>query len=176
MPEKKSDSSKQPAKEPTLTLTRIFDAPRDLVFKVWTDPKHIVNWWGPGGFTAPYATVDLRVGGALHYCMRGPDGKEYWSKGFFHEIIPPEKIVYTMFFSDKEGNMRTPADCGLGNDFPTEMLDTVTFETLSGNKTRLTLRRSTPLAISKRYMEDQGWNSSLDKFAAELDRISKKKK
>lgn len=172
MPTKKSTSSK----EPTLVLTRVFDAPRELVFKVWTDPRHIVNWWGPGGFTAPYATVDLRVGGALHYCMRGPDGKDYWTKGFFHEIIVPAKIVCTMFFSDKDGNLRSPADYGMAGDFPTEMLDIVTFDELKGNKTKLTIRRSTPLAISKRYMEDQGWNSSLDKLAAELARVSKKKK
>ncbi|HEV8378534.1 MAG TPA: SRPBCC domain-containing protein [Tepidisphaeraceae bacterium] len=165
-----------PSKEPTFVLTRIFDAPRELVFTVWTDPKHIVNWWGPGGFTAPYATVDLRIGGALHYCMRGPDGKDYWTKGFFHEIIVPEKLVCTMFFSDKDGNLRSPADYGMSGDFPTEMLDTVTFAALAGNKTKLTLRRSTPMAISKRYMEDQGWNSSLDKLAAELARIGKKKK
>jgi len=168
-----------PSREPTLTLTRVFDAPRELVFKVWTDPKHIANWWGPGGFTAPYVTVDLRVGGALHYCMRGPDGKDFWTKGFFHEIIVPEKIVCTMFFSDKDGNMRTPADCGLGPDFPTEMLDTVTFDKVAGNKTKLTLRRATPLSISKKYMEDQGWNSSLDKVAAEVARVAelaKKKK
>src|SRR3954463_9760812 len=172
MPTKKSTSSK----EPTLVITRIFDAPRELVFKVWTDPKHIVNWWGPGGFTAPHATVDLRVGGALHYCMRGPDGKDYWTKGFFHEIVVPEKIVCTMFFSDKDGNLRSAADYGMGADFPGEMLDTVTFEKVAGNKTRLTIRRSTPMAISKKYMEDQGWNSSLDKLAAELARVSKKRK
>ena len=171
MPPKKST----PAREPTLVLTRVFDAPRDLVFKVWTDPKHIVNWWGPGGFTAPFATVDLRVGGALHYCMRGPDGKDYWTKGFFHEIVVPEKIVCTMFFSDKDGNFCYPTDYEMAADFPPEMLDTVTFDALSGNRTKLTIRRSTPLAISKRYMEDQGWNSSLDKLAAELARVSKKK-
>jgi uncharacterized protein YndB with AHSA1/START domain len=108
--------------------------------------------------------------------MRGPDGKEYWTKGFFHEIIVPQKIVCTMFFSDKEGSMRSPADCGLGADFPTEMLDTMTFDKLSGNKTRFTLRRSTPLAISKKYMEDQGWNSSLDKVEAEVARVVAKMK
>jgi hypothetical protein len=72
--------------------------------------------------------------------------------------------------------MRSPADYGMTGDFPQEMLDTVTFAALPRNKTRLTLRRSTPLAISKRYMEDQGWNSSLDKLAAELARITKKVK
>ena len=72
-----------------------------------------------------------------------------------------------------------PADCGLGPDFPTEMLDTVTFDKVSGNRTKLTLHRCTPLAISKKYMEDQGWNSSLDKVAAEVARVAssaKKKK
>jgi uncharacterized protein YndB with AHSA1/START domain len=165
-----ADSASEAAGEPTLVITRVFDAPRELVFKVWTDPVHVARWWGPHGFTAPYCTVDLRPGGTFHYCMRAPDGQEYWTKGVYREIVAPERIVSTMYFSDRDGNVVDPARYGLGPDFPSEMLDTVTFDALDGNRTRLTLRRNTPLSVSKRYMEDQGWNQSLDRFAAELAR------
>ena len=159
-----------PTKEPELVITRVFDAPRELVFRVWTDPKHVVHWWGPRGFTAPFIKIDLRVGGSFHYCMRSPDGKEYWTKGVYREIVAPEKIVSTMYFSDKEGNFVEPAHYGFGPDVPSEMLDTVTFSTHEGNKTKLTLHRNTPISISKRYMEDQGWAQSLERFAEELTR------
>ncbi len=164
MAKKKTRSTK----EPELVITRIFDAPREIVFKVWTDPKHVARWWGPRGFTAPFVKIDFRPGGVFHYCMRSPDGRDYWNKGIYREIIVPEKIVSTMFFSDKDGNIVEPSHYGLGPDFPSEMVDTVTFAVYEGNKTKLTLHRNTPVSISKRYMEDQGWNQSLDRFAEEL--------
>lgn len=157
--------------EPELVITRVFDAPRELVFKVWTEPKHVMNWWGPKNFTAPLCTIDFRPGGAFHYCMRSPDGQDYWSKGIYQEIVVPEKIVATMFFSDKEGNFVEPAYYGMGADFPSETLDVVTFEVYEDKKTKLTLHRNKPESIAKRYMEDLGWNQSLDRFAEELARL-----
>jgi len=159
--------------EPRLKLTRIFDAPRELVFKVWTEPRHVLHWWGPKDFTAPFCTIDLRVGGFFHYCMRSPDGRDFWSKGVFREIVVPEKLVTSMWFSDKDGNFLKPTDYGIGSDFPTEMHDKITFDVHKGNKTKFALHRDTPISISKRYMEDQGWGQSLDKFAGELVRASK---
>lgn len=162
------DAKRSSTDEPTLVITRIFDAPRELVFKVWTDPKHVVNWWGPRDFTTPYIKIDFRVGGSFHFCMRAPDGQEYWNKGVYREIVAPERIVSAMYFSDKDGNIVEPTHYGMGSDVPSEMLDVVTFAVHAGNRTKLTLQRNTPLAVSKRYGEDQGWNQSLDRFAAEL--------
>jgi uncharacterized protein YndB with AHSA1/START domain len=158
--------------EPTLVVTRVFDAPRQLVFKVWTDPKHVVHWWGPGNFTVPFVEIDLRPAGAFRFCMRAPDGKDHWNKGVYHEVVAPERIVQSMFFSDPEGNTVPPTYYGMGPDFPYEMRDVITFEVHEGDKTRLTLRRGTPLSISKRYREDQGWSQSLDRFARELARAA----
>ena len=76
-----------------LTITRIFDAPRDLVWKAWTDPEYYKKWWGPTYFTAPISKIDLRVGGKYLSCMRGPDGKDYWSTGVYREIVPLERLV-----------------------------------------------------------------------------------
>ena len=152
-------------KDSDFVITHIFNAPRDLVFKAWTDPQYVARWWGPHGFTAPFCKIDFRVGGSFHYCMRSPDGKEYWTKGTYQEIVVPEKIVSTMYFSDAAGNVVAPTEYGLGPDFPSEMLDIVTFDIYAGDKTKLTLHRNHAASIARRYQEDEGWNQSLERLA-----------
>src|SRR5512139_1991411 len=88
-----------------LVIERIFNAPRELVWKAWTDPEMLVRWWGPKNFTAPACLLDFRVGGKYLYCMRSPEGKDYWSTGTFTEIIPFEKIVQTDSFADEHGSV-----------------------------------------------------------------------
>ncbi len=78
-----------------LVITRVFDAPRDLVFKAWTEPERLMRWWGPKGFTTPFCKVDLRPGGVFHYCLRSPEGRDVWGKGVYREIVEPERIIYT---------------------------------------------------------------------------------
>jgi len=119
-------------------ITREFDAPRDLVFKVWTEPEHLAQWWGPKGFTVKVANVDLRPGGMFHYGMVGPDGSEMWGKFVYREIAPPERMVFTVSFSDENaGTTRHP----MAPTWPREMLNVVTF-TANGEKTTITLRSS----------------------------------
>src|SRR5438874_12824597 len=79
-----------------LVLTRVFDAPRELVFRTWTDPQHVEQWWGPHGFSNPVMEWDARPGGAIRNHMRGPDGTIYPSRGEFLEVVPPERLVFTM--------------------------------------------------------------------------------
>jgi uncharacterized protein YndB with AHSA1/START domain len=109
-------------------MDRLFDAPRELVFQVWSDPKHMAQWWGPKGWTLPVCTMDFRPGGIWHYCMQGPGGEEAWGKATYQEIVPPERIVYLDAFADADGNVIA--------DAPT-MVITVTFSNEQG-KTRLT--------------------------------------
>ena len=86
-----------------MVVTRIFDAPRELVWKAWTDPKYIMQWWGPKGFTAPVCEMDFRVGGKLICCMAAPDGQICgWNAVEYHEIVLHEKIVSSMYFSDSK--------------------------------------------------------------------------
>jgi uncharacterized protein YndB with AHSA1/START domain len=85
-------------------MERVFNAPRDLVFRAWSDPEILKEWWGPKGWTLPVCKVDFRPGGVWHYCMEGPGGEKSWGKGIYSEIVPPEKIVYTDVFSDEDGN------------------------------------------------------------------------
>ena len=147
-----------------LVITRIFDAPRELVWKAWTDPKLVTQWWGPRGFTSPSCEIDLRVGGRYLFCMRAPDGREFWTGGEFTEIVAPERIVAVLFYADKNGKV-APAD---PNDV--EVRDVVTFEQLGGGRTKLTLRRS-----HWDVGEDAGWNEILDKLAAMVAGLAKAK-
>src|SRR5439155_1144130 len=78
---------KRPVDTRALVITRLFDAPRERLWQAWTDPEHVKRWWGPKGFTTPLCTIDLRVGGELLYCMRSPEGKDYWSKNVYREIV-----------------------------------------------------------------------------------------
>jgi uncharacterized protein YndB with AHSA1/START domain len=153
--------------EHEFTITRIFDAPRDLVFKAWRDPRYVAGWWGPQGFITTFCKIDFRVGGTFHYCMRSPDSKEYWNKGEYLEIDTPERIVNTMYFSDADGNFVEPSSYGM-TDFPRKMLDIVTFAVHDAVRTKLILRRNHAERLAERYQEVEGWNQSLDRFAEVL--------
>jgi len=137
-----------------LVITRVFDARRELVWKAWTDPQLVVQWWGPKGFTSPACKIDFRVGGRYFFCMRSSDGWEGWSGGEYTEIQAPERIVSVLFYADENGKVES-AD---GNDV--EVRDVVTFEQLANGQTKLTIRRS--------YWdegEDEGLRESFDKLA-----------
>ncbi|MBN2118957.1 MAG: SRPBCC domain-containing protein [Anaerolineales bacterium] len=155
-----------------LVITRIFDVPRELVWKAWTDPRHFMRWWGPKDFTAPFCEIDLRVGGRYLNCMRSPDGHEYWTTGVYREIVPLEKLVYTDSFGDEEGNVVSAAYYGMSPDFPRETLVTVTFEDYDG-KTKMTLRHSDLPAGEMSEQTGTGWNESFDKLARNLTKKEK---
>jgi uncharacterized protein YndB with AHSA1/START domain len=147
-----------------LIITRLFDAPREIVWKSWTEPEIVMQWWGPKNFTSPSCRIDFRVGGSYLYCMRSPEGKDIWSGGVYREIDKPGKIVCTAGFTDEKGNPVPAASYGMNPDFPAEMLMTVTFDVQAG-RTRLTLRHAGIPAGDSLDMTKAGWNESLDKFA-----------
>jgi uncharacterized protein YndB with AHSA1/START domain len=155
-------------KRRALVIERVFDAPRELVWKAWTDPEMFKRWWGPKDFTVPHCTIDLRVGGKYLYCMRGPDGQDTWATGVYREIVPPERLVKTDSFADAQGNVVPATHYGMGADFPLEMQVTVTFEEYQGNKTKMTLRH---VGLPVGEMSEQtgaGWNESFDKLVEAL--------
>ncbi len=141
---------------PDLVLTRVLDAPRDLVFKAWTEPKHMKLWWGPGGFTNPRCDVDARLGGGMHIDMRGPDGNIYPMSGTFTEFSPPQKLAFTSSALDAAGKPLF------------EVLTTVTFNERQG-KTEVVLEAhvtmKTPAAAPHLAGMSAGWNQSLDRMA-----------
>jgi uncharacterized protein YndB with AHSA1/START domain len=147
--------------EREITITRVFDAPRALVFKAWTDPKHVAQWWGPQCFTNPVCEMDARPGGALRIVMRAPDGGEYPMKGVFREVIAPERLVFTNTAVDNDGNHII------------EGLTTVTFAD-EGGKTKLTLhtRGTAMVDYAAKFLQgmEMGWTQSLEKLTAHLAR------
>ncbi|HET9685736.1 MAG TPA: SRPBCC domain-containing protein, partial [Pseudolabrys sp.] len=88
----------------TVTILRVLDAPRALVWKAWTDPKMMAQWFGPRGFTIPVCELDVRAGGSLRIVMRGPDGQDYPMKGEFREVVAPERLLFTNIATDNDGN------------------------------------------------------------------------
>jgi uncharacterized protein YndB with AHSA1/START domain len=155
------------ADQDAIIITRIFAAPRERVWRAWTDADMLMKWWGPKGFTAPVWKIDPRVGGRYLYDMRSPEGRDYWGTGTYREIVPLERIVATDSFADAEGNVVPASQYGMGDDMPRELLITVTFES-EGGKTRMTLTHIGFPAGKMREMATEGWNESFDKLAENL--------
>ncbi|HKN75478.1 MAG TPA: SRPBCC family protein [Candidatus Acidoferrum sp.] len=164
MAEAKSSSAAGHAQQ-ELILTRILGAPRSLVFRVWTDAKHVQRWWSPRGFTNPVCELDVRPGGLIRIDMRGPDGTIHPMKGVFHEIVEPERLVFTgTALEDEHGKPSL------------EILNTVTFEDFHGI-TKLTLHarlvtkdfKLTPQVAAALAGMEQGWSESLYRLADEIE-------
>ena len=138
-----------------LVITRVFDAPRDLVWKACTEPEHAVHWWGPKGFTVPEIELEARPGGTWRAVLRSPDGKDYPQHGVNREIVPPERLVFTLIW-DEEGP-------------DSEMVCTFTF-TERGGQTEMTFRKG-PFTSSQSYDgEQEGWNECFDRLEQYLEK------
>jgi uncharacterized protein YndB with AHSA1/START domain len=158
-----------PLAAPELVITRVFDAPREAVWRAWTEPGQVQRWWGPKDYTAPACTIDLHVGGRYLFGMRSPEGQDYWSTGVYREIVPHERLVYTDSFADAQGNVVPASHYGMPGDWPLEMEVSVTFEA-HGDRTKMTLRHVGLPAGDMAEMTGAGWNESFDKIAAALAR------
>jgi uncharacterized protein YndB with AHSA1/START domain len=133
-----------------LKIERVFDAPRSLVFKAWTEPEHITKWWGPRGFKSTVLKNEPRPGGAYRIHMRGPDNDDHWSQGVYREFVPPERLVMVGSWADAQGNPTRP-----------ETTLTLLFEDVGG-KTRLTLHNAIFESTTARDAHNSGWSSALD--------------
>lgn len=139
-----------------LVITRVFDAPRDLVFSCWTEREHLEHWEGaPQGFTVTTVEMDLRPGGRYRLCMRSAEGVDHWLQGVYREVVAPDRLVFTHAWLDAAGKP--------GKD----TLVTITF-TSRGNKTELTLCQTGFSSTESRDGHNQGWSSTLDRFAEYL--------
>jgi uncharacterized protein YndB with AHSA1/START domain len=154
-------------------ISRVLDAPRDLVWKCFTDPGHMQQWWGPKGVKILSSKMDLRVGGTYHYGMQTPDGTTMWGKFVYREITPPERLVFINSFSDESGGVtRHP----LAPTWPLQMLSTFTFEKQPDGKTKFTIRW-TPFEATEEERKTfdaghasmtQGWSGTLEQLEAYL--------
>ena len=149
-----------------MVVTRVFDAPRELVWKAWTDPKYVMQWWGPKGFTAPVCKIDFRVGGKFLFCMRTPDGQEGWNGGEYYEIVLHEKIVSSMYFADSEGNRLEPEQYGSEHEAIDDAHDVILFEDIGNGQTKLTFIGNETMQNAIQSGQLEGWKETLDKVAA----------
>ena len=158
-----------------MVITRVFDAPRALVWEAWTNPKYVMQWWGPKGFTAPVCKIDFRVGGKFLCCMRSPDGQEGWNGGEYHEIVPHEKIVYSLYFADAQGNKVEPEQYGTEHEAIDDARDVVIFEDFGNGQTKLTMIGNETMEDAKNSGQLEGWNETFEKVAAVIAGLTKAK-
>lgn len=168
-----AEQSAQGTADRDFVISRVFDAPRDLVFKAFTDPNRMQHWWGPKGYTVLAAKMDLRPGGTYHYGMQAPDGGSMWGKLIYREIVAPKRLVFVNCFSDEAGNItRHP----MSPTWPLELLSTITFDE-QAKGTLLTIRWALlPSATEEERRTfdaahnsmQQGWTGTMDQLAAYL--------
>jgi uncharacterized protein YndB with AHSA1/START domain len=156
-------------------ITRVCDAPRELVWQAFTQVEHLKHWWGPRGFKMLSCKLDLKPGGIFHYGMQAPDGFVMWGKWVFREIVPPERLTVVISFSDENAGVTRHPYAAL---WPAEMLGTTTF-TAQGNKTLLTNRTiafNATEAECKAFTAgfagmEQGFTGTFDQFAVYLAKL-----
>lgn len=153
-----------------LVVTRVFDAPVELVWKAWTDPENVMKWWGPDYFTSPSAKIDLRVGGTSLVCMRAPKdfgGQDMYSTWVYREITPMQRIEFIQNLSDEKGNPLDPAKLGLPPEFPRDTRTVVTFKDMGKGRTEMTVTEYNMPAPETEMGKNAelGLNQSLDKMA-----------
>ena len=153
-------------------ITRTFNAPRKMMWSLWTEQQHMSKWFGPKGATIGKFDLDLRVGGMFHYMLQ-MEGMQMWGKAVYKEIVPPEKIVWINSFSDAEGGItRHPLTT---DPWPLELLTEVTFEEADG-KTTIRIEW-TPVNATDAEVEffnlshasmQQGWTGTFDRLEVYL--------
>jgi uncharacterized protein YndB with AHSA1/START domain len=140
-----------------LVITRVLDAPRELVFAAWADPAQAAQWWGPKGFTTVSAEMDVRVGGAWRRRMRSPEGSEHISRGVYREIVRPERLVFTFCWEQGGAPGHGP-----------ETVVTLTFADLGDGRTEFVLRQEGFATVAGRDDHQRGWSGALDRLADHL--------
>lgn len=153
--------------EGEIVVSRFVAAPPALVFKAWTSPEHLAHWWAPKGCTTAHVSIEARVGGRFHYCMRMPDGTEIWGLGVFREVVAPQRLVYVDSFADAAGHVVPPSHYGMSAEHPTDSLVTVTF-TAEGTGTQVVIRHAIATAVQERAGTEQGWGEMLERLALHL--------
>jgi uncharacterized protein YndB with AHSA1/START domain len=143
------------ARDREIVVARLVDAPRDLVFKAWTEPDRMARWWAPPGFTVAHCAMDVRPDGAFRFCLRSPEGVEHWRQGIYREVNEPERLVYSFAWADAEGRSQY------------ETLVTVIFAE-RGEKTELILHQSIFKSVAARDEHQRDWTDTLERFAEYL--------
>lgn len=158
-----------------LSLTRVFDAPVEQVWKAWSEPEYVMQWWGPEGFTSPSAKMDFREGGTSLVCMRAPKefgGQDMYNTWTYQKIVPLERIEFILNFADKDGNKLDPAEMGLPPGVPQDVLHVITFKAggdpSTGPRTEMTVTEYGYTSDQAHDISKAGLEQCLDKMAGRL--------
>lgn len=144
-------------------ITRIIDAPRELVYDCWTRADHLERWYAPNNCTVHFSKIDIRIGGGYHGAIIHADGKHHWFYAVFKEIEAPKRLVFTLARADEHGNHLSPKDAGMHHEWPDITIVTLTFEDL-GKQTRFTLHQTVDLDLATRTGAYPSWLQMLDKM------------
>jgi uncharacterized protein YndB with AHSA1/START domain len=163
-----NEHSTQTTNKRDLVVTCVFDALVEQVWKAWSDPEYVMQWWGPEGFTSPLANMDFREGGTSLVCMRSPAYGDHYSTWQYEKIVPMQRIEYIHNLSDKDGNPVDPVSMGMPPDFPQNQRHTVTFKDLGNGKTEMTVTEHAWPVGQMMEMSKLGLAQCLKKMAASL--------
>jgi uncharacterized protein YndB with AHSA1/START domain len=151
-----------------LVVIRTFDAPVQEVWKYWAESEQVRKWWGPTGFTSPLAKMDFREGGTSLVCMRAPNGQEFYNTWTYRKIVPLKEIEYVLDWADKESKKTDPTAFGLPANMPREVRHVITFKTLDGGKTEMTVTEYGYTSEQHYNLSKMGLEQCLNKMAAAL--------
>ena len=149
-----------------LVITHVFDAPVESVWKAWVDPKLVMQWWGPHGFTAPLAKIDFREGGTSLVCMSSPQFGDQYSTWQYEEIVPMKRIEYIHNLADKDGDKIDPTSIGMPADFPQDLCNLVTFKAVGDNQTEIIVTEYDWTVGQMMELSKMGMEQCLEKMAA----------
>lgn len=155
-----------------LIVSRVFDAPVAAVWRAWTEGEQVRRWWGPQGFTAPLAEMDVREGGRSLVCMRAPaewGGQDYYNTWTYSAVVPLERLAFVAHFADRDGNRLDPAELGLPPGIPSEVPQEISFRPLGEAATELTVAERGYTSAEARDLSRTGLEQCLDKMAATFE-------
>jgi uncharacterized protein YndB with AHSA1/START domain len=156
-----------------MVLSRVFDAPLDALWRAWTEPDQVMQWWGPKGFTAPVAEMDVREGGSSLVCMRAPaefGGQDLYNMWTYTEVVPGERLAYVNAFTDANRTPLDPATLDLPPAIPAQVPHVVTFRALEADRTEVTVRESGYGSPEIVEVSRSGMAECLDKMASLVER------
>jgi len=152
-------------------ITHLFNAPQEIVFKAWTDPEHLTKWYAPEGCTIEFKSIEAKEGGEFHFCIHDPVHGDCWIKGIYHQVVMPEKLVFSMLLSNEKGELVSAHTAGKSDDWPEAIITTVTFTPI-GAQTKLTLHQTVAEEEAKKTGAYQSWFSMFARLENQLSEVS----
>jgi len=146
-----------------LLISHLFDAPQNTVFQAWTDPQTLKHWYAPDGCTIEFRSIEVKTGGHFHSCIHDPIHGDCWITGTYLEVSPPEKLVFTMVLSDENARPSTALQAGKPEEWPKEIITTVTFEPI-GEQTKTTIHQTVAEEEAKKTGAYQSWIKMFNKL------------